>query len=146
MRHSTTIRVAAAVFGVLAGLSFASPARAATCAISFSVIKAGWVFGGSGGTGVMRCGRRSYPITIGGLSWGIMFGASETWFTGTANFHGSPYTVAGVYGAGGAGAAVGLGAQVIALANGRGATLSLTGRQVGLQINADLSGLAVSMR
>jgi len=32
------------------------------------------------------------------------------------------------------------------LTNGRGAILSLTGRQVGLQINADLSGLAVSMR
>jgi len=146
MRHSTTVRGAAALVGMLAGLSFASAARAETCAIAFSVIKAGWVIGGSGGSGVMRCGRRSYPIAIGGLSWGIMFGASETRFIGTASFYGSPYNVAGIYGAGGAGGAVGLGAQVIVLSNGNGATLSLTGRQVGLQINADLSGLAVSMR
>jgi hypothetical protein len=146
MYHSITIRAAAAMFGMLAGLSFASAARADTCAIAFSVLKAGWVIGGSGGSGVMRCGRRSYPITIGGLSWGIMFGASETRFAGTASFYGSPYNVAGVYGAGGAGAAVGLGAQVIVLTNGHGARLSLTGRQIGLQINADLSGLAVSMR
>jgi hypothetical protein len=146
MRHSITVRGAAVMVGTLAGLGFASAARAETCAIAFSVLKAGWVIGGSGGSGVMRCGRRSYPITIGGISWGIMFGASETWFIGTASFYGSPYNVAGIYGAGGAGAAVGLGAQVIVLTNGRGATLSLTGRQVGLQINADLSGLAVSMR
>jgi len=32
------------------------------------------------------------------------------------------------------------------LRNEKGATLELSGRQVGLQINADLSGLAISMR
>ena len=42
--------------------------------------------------------------------------------------------------------ALGGGAQVIALINEKGAVLELTGRQVGLQINADLSGLAISMR
>ena len=36
--------------------------------------------------------------------------------------------------------------DVIVLTNPKGATLRLTGRQVGLQINADLSGLAISMR
>ena len=46
----------------------------------------------------------------------------------------------------GAGAAVGVGAQAIVLRNEKGATLELVGRQVGLQINADLSGLVISMR
>jgi hypothetical protein len=32
------------------------------------------------------------------------------------------------------------------LRNEKGATLELTGRQIGLQINADISGLAISMR
>jgi hypothetical protein len=146
MSHSSAIRTAFAVLTMFAGLGLSSAAQAETCAISFSVLKAGWVIGGSGGSGVMRCAGRSYPITIGGVSWGIMFGASETRFRGTASFVGSPYNVAGVYGAGGAGAAVGVGAQAIVLRNEKGATLSLVGRQVGLQINADLSGLAISMR
>jgi lipid-binding SYLF domain-containing protein len=146
MTRSTRIRIAAAALTMLAGLGLSSAANAETCSISFSVLKAGWVIGGSGGSGVMRCPGRSYPITIGGLSYGILFGASETRFHGTATFNGSPYNVAGVYGAGGAGAAVGAGAQVIALVNEKGARLALSGRQVGLQINADLSGLAISMR
>ena len=66
--------------------------------------------------------------------------------TAAPTFNGSPYDVAGVYGAGGAGGAVGVGAQVITLRNEKGAVLNLSGRQVGLQINADLSGLAISMR
>jgi hypothetical protein len=131
---------------MLAGIGLASPAQAGTCSISFTVIKAGWVIGGQGGSGSMRCPGRTYPISVGGLSWGIMFGASETRFNGTATFRSSPYDVAGVYAAGGAGAALVAGAQVMVLTNPKGATLSLTGRQVGLQINADLTGLAISMR
>jgi hypothetical protein len=57
-----------------------------------------------------------------------------------------PSDVEGVYGAGGAGAAVGLGVRAIALTNGKGAVLELTGRQTGLMVNADLSGLAISLR
>jgi hypothetical protein len=131
---------------MLAGIGLSSTAQAETCSISFTVIKAGWVIGGSGGSGALRCGGRTYPLSIGGLSYGIMFGASETRFTGTATFSGSPYNVAGVYGAGGVGGTVGRGAQVMLLTNDKGTTLSLSGRQVGLQINADLSGLAISMR
>jgi hypothetical protein len=131
---------------MLAGIGLSSTAQAETCSISLTVFKAGWVIGGSGGSGALRCGGRTYPLSIGGLSYGIMFGASETRFTGTATFNGSPYNVAGVYGAGGAGGTVGRGAQVMLLTNDKGTTLSLSGRQVGLQINADLSGLAISMR
>ena len=145
MPHSTAFRAAAALT-VLAGVGLSSAAKAETCAISFSVLKAGWVIGGSGGSGVLRCPGRSYPLSIGGVSWGILFGASETRFNGRAHFFGSPYNVAGVYGAGGAGGALGVGAQLIVLRNEKGATLELTGRQVGLQINADISGLAISMR
>jgi hypothetical protein len=137
---------AAAALAVLLAAGLPQAAQAETCSISFSVLKAGWVIGGSGGSGAMRCAGKTYPVSIGGVSWGIMFGASETRFTGRAHFQGSPYNVAGAYGAAGAGAAVGAGAQAIVLRNEKGATLELTGRQVGLQINADLSGLVISMR
>jgi len=146
MSHSSKIRFALAALTVVAGAVFSSAAQAESCSISFSVLKAGWVVGGSGGRGVMRCGSHSYPISIGGISAGFVFGASETRFHGRASFSGSPYNVAGVYGAAGAGAAVGIGAQAIVLRNEKGSTLSLTGRQIGLQVNADLSGLSISMR
>ena len=146
MFHSPGMRSTFAALTVLAGVALSSAAQAETCSISFRVLKGGWVIGASGGSGALRCHGKTYPISIGGLSGGFVFGASETSFSGRATFSGSPYNVAGVYGAAGAGGAVGVGAQAIVLRNEKGATLSLTGRQVGLQINADLSGLAISMR
>ena len=146
MSYSSALRTTLSATVLLAGVGFASTAQADTCAISFTVIKAGFVVGGQGGSGSMRCGNRTYRVSIGGLSYGFMIGASETRFRGTATFNGSPRSVAGVYGAGGAGAAIGRGAQAIVLANQNGAVLALTGYQRGLQINADLSGLALSLR
>jgi len=146
MGHSSALRATLAAAVLLTGIGFASAVQAETCSIAFTVVKAGFVVGGQGGSGAMRCGNRTYPISIGGLSYGFMIGASETRFRGTATFNGSPRSVAGVYGAGGAGAAIGRGAQAMVLANQNGAVLALTGYQRGLQINADLSGLAVTMR
>ena len=55
--------------------------------------------------------------------------------------------MAGVYGQAGAGAALGrAGAQGVVLTNQNGAVLTLSGRQVGAIVSADLSGLALSMR
>ena len=39
-----------------------------------------------------------------------------------------------------------LGARAIVLTNQKGAVLELAGRQVGLMANADLSGLALTLR
>jgi hypothetical protein len=145
---STRFRSALFALAGLAGIGFAtvSPAHADTCGIRFRVFKAGWFIGGSGGSGTMNCNGRHYPITIGGISAGLVFGASETWFRGTVSRIRRPSDVAGVYGAVGAGGAFGPGAQVIALRNEKGATLRLHGDQVGAQINADLSGMAISLR
>ncbi len=149
MRFSPCLRAALIALTAVAGfapLAAPSVARAESGTIAFSVLKAGWVIGGSGGSGVLIFQGRRYPISIGGLSYGIVFGASETHFRGTVrNIH-SPYDVAGVYGAAGAGGAFGAGAQFIVLRNEKGAELALSGRQVGLQINADLSGLSISVR
>ena len=56
-----------------------------------------------------------------------------------------PSDGAGVYGAAGVGLAVGTGARAIVLTNQKGAVLELTGRQVGLLANRDLSGLAITL-
>jgi hypothetical protein len=84
-------------------------------------------------------------LTIGGLSAGLVFGASGTHFVGTVSNIFRPSDVAGVYGAAGAGAALVAGGGVIVLRNEKGAVLSLGGQQVGLIANLDLSGMAITL-
>ena len=145
------LRGALIALTVLAGVgllsaALVSSAFAASGSIQFTVLKAGWFLGGSGGSGTLSVGGRSYPISIGGISAGLVFGASETRFRGTVRNIRSASDVAGVYGAVGAGGAVGSGAQIIRLRNEKGAVLELSGRQVGLQVNLDLSGLTIALR
>jgi lipid-binding SYLF domain-containing protein len=121
-------------------------ARADGATIRISVVKAGWIVGGSAGSGTLFFHGRSYPLSIGGVSYGILFGASQTDLRGRVSNIFRPSDVAGVYGAAGAGLAVGGGASAIMLTNQKGAILELSGRQIGLIANADLSGLAISLR
>lgn len=146
MRISSGFRAALIALTALTGVSLSSAARADEGTIRISVVKAGWVIGGSGGSGVLNFHGRSYPLQIGGISYGIVFGASQTDLHGRVRNIRRPSDVAGVYGAAGAGLAVGRGASAIVLTNQNGAILELSGRQVGLIANADLSGLAISMR
>lgn len=147
MRHSFGLRAALVALTVaLAGLGLSSSARADSGTISFRVLKGGWFIGASGGSGTLFFHGRRYPLSIGGLSVGLVFGGSETYFQGTVTNIRSPYDVTGIYGAAGAGAAIVAGAQIIALRNEKGAILRLSGQQIGLQLNADLSGLSISVR
>ena len=146
MRISSGFRAALIALTALTGVSLASTARADEGTIRISVVKAGWVIGGSGGSGVLNFHGRTYPLQIGGISYGIVFGASQTDLRGRVRNIRRPSDVAGVYGAAGAGLAVGRGASAIVLTNQNGAILELSGRQTGLIANADLSGLAITMR
>jgi len=145
MRISSTLRAGLVALAAIVGLSSAAQADSGT--ISFTIVKAGFVVGGSGGSGVLNFHGRSYPISIGGISYGFTFGASETRFHGTVRNIRRPSDIAGVYGQAGAGAALGrAGAQAILLTNQNGAVLALSGNQRGAIVSADLSGLALSMR
>jgi hypothetical protein len=130
----------------IAGASLTSAAHADSGTISIRIVKAGFVIGGSAGSGVLNFHGRNYPLSIGGLSYGFTFGASETRFHGQVSNIFRPSDVNGVYGQAGAGAAVGRGAQAVVLTNQRGAILTLSGMQSGLIVSADLSGLALSLR
>jgi lipid-binding SYLF domain-containing protein len=143
MRFSTSFR---AGLIALAALAFAPAAQADSGSIRFNVVKAGFVIGGSAGQGTLTFHGRRYPLSIGGISYGFTFGASDTHFVGTVTNIRRPSDVAGVYAAAGAGAAIGRGAQGIVLTNQNGAVLTLSGRQAGLIVSADLNGMAVSLR
>lgn len=130
----------------LSGLGLSSAAQADSGTIRISVLKGGWFIGASGGSGTLTFHGRRYPLSIGGLSAGLVFGASQTYLSGRVSNIYQASDVAGVYGAGGAGAALGPGVGAIVLTNQKGAVLELSGRGVGLMVNADLSGLAISLR
>ncbi len=130
----------------LIGASVSSAAFADSGTIRINVLKGGWFIGASGGSGTLTFRGRTYPLSIGGLSAGLVFGASQTYLSGRVSRINSPRDVAGVYGAGGAGAAVGRGVSAIVLTNEKGALLELSGRQTGLMVNADLSGLAIALK
>ncbi|TCS09275.1 hypothetical protein EV281_1011156 [Rhizobium sp. BK418] len=143
---SSRFRSAAIAAIAAAGVGFAGAAHADSGTIRFSVYKAAFFVGGSGGDGTLTFHGRRYPITIGGISGGLAFGASKTYFQGTVRNIRRAQDVTGVYGAAGGGGAVGKGAQVIVMTNNKGAQLELTGRQVGLQVNADISGMSISVK
>lgn len=130
----------------LVATALSSTAFADSGTVRISFIKAGWVIGGSVGSGTLTFRGRTYPLSIGGLSWGLTFGGSQTNLHGRVSNINRPSDIEGVYGAAGAGATVIRGPQAIILTNQNGALLELSGRQTGLMINLDLSGMALSLR
>jgi hypothetical protein len=143
MKLSSVIRAALIALLAIAGTS---SARADEGTVSLVIYKAGWIIGGSGGHGVLNFRGRRYALSTGGIDYGLVFGGSKTILRGRVSNINSPSDVAGVYGAAGAGLAVGSGARAIVLTNQKGAVLELSGQQTGLMANADLSGLAITLR
>lgn len=146
MRLTRHVRAALVALTALATVGAATAANADSGTVRITVYKAGWFVGGSGGEGTLTFHGRTYPLSIGGLSAGLVFGASKTEFSGRVSRIFRPSDVAGVYGAAGAGAAAVKGVGAIVLTNNKGAVLELSGRQTGLIANADLSGMAISLR
>ena len=144
MRLSSTLRTALLALVACVGLAPASHADSGT--VTLTIYKAGWVIGGSGGSGYLDFHGRRYALSTGGLDYGLVFGGSKTVLHGRVRNIERPSDVAGVYGAAGAGLAVGRGARAIVLTNQKGAVLELTGKQVGLLANVDLSGLAITLK
>ncbi len=146
MQISHRVCVVFIALAAMVGACISSGAYADSGIVRISVVKGGWFIGANGGWGTLIFHGRRYPLSVGGVDAGLVFGLSQTTLVGRViNIH-RPSDVAGVYVAGGAGAAVGVGARLIQLANDKGAVLQLEGRQIGLMANLDLSGLAIALR
>jgi hypothetical protein len=146
MRATPAFRSGLVALLALIGVTLGSAAYADGGRIGFEVFKAGFVVGGSGGSGTLFFHGRRYPLAIGGLSYGFTFGVSRTHFRGVVTHIRRASDVSGVYVAGNVGAAVGSGAQAIVLTNQNGAVLSLSGNSVGAIVSADLNGLALTVK
>ena len=145
MTIRSALRAAVIALTALFGVGLTA-AHADSGSVSIRIVKAGFVVGGSAGSGVLHFHGHNYPLSVGGLSYGFTFGASETRFHGRVTNIRRPGDIAGVYAQGGAGAAVGRGAQAIVLTNQHGAVLTLSGSSVGAIVSADLNGLALTVK
>jgi hypothetical protein len=121
-------------------------AEAATGSIALHIVSAGFIFGVTGGSGVLTFGGQQYPLSIGGISAGATIGASGTDLVGTAYHLHSPADIEGIYSAVGAGLSVAGGRSAAQLSNARGVVLRLRGRQIGFMFSLDLSGMQISLR
>lgn len=147
MRLASSCRAALVALLALTSVSIiSSEARADSGTITLWELKGGWFIGGSAGGGTLVFHGRRYPLSVGGVSAGLVFGGSETRLHGSVSNISRPSDVAGAYGAIGAGVAIGVGARVIVLKNEKGAVLRLSGRQIGLLANADLTGLVIGLQ
>jgi hypothetical protein len=146
MQISHRFRIGFIALILMVGAGISSAAYADSGIVRITVVKGGWFIGAHGGWGTLIFHGRRYPLSIGGIDAGLVFGASETTFVGRVSRIYRASDVAGVYGAAGAGAAVGIGARLLELTNDKGALLQLQGRQIGLMANLDLSGLVISLR
>ena len=130
----------------MASAAVLTPAEAATGSIALHIVSAGFIFGLSGGSGVLTFHGRQFPLSIGGISAGATFGASGTDLVGTVSHLRNAGDIQGIYSAIGAGVSVAGGRSAINLSNANGVVLHLRGRQMGFMISFDLSGMNISLR
>ena len=82
MRFSSGLLTGLIALMALVGASLSSAAYADSGTIRISVVKAGWFIGASGGSGTLTFHGRQYPLSIGGVDFGLVFGASQTYLSG----------------------------------------------------------------
>jgi hypothetical protein len=130
--------------GVATG-AFVAPAEAATGSVALHIASAGFIFGVSGGSGVLRFRGRQYPLRVGGVRAGALIGLSAADLVGTAFHLHAPGDIAGIYSAIGAGLSVATGRTSAQLVNANGVVLRLHGRQIGFSFSIDLAGMTISI-
>ena len=114
--------------------------------IEFDIFKAGFIVGGSGGSGKLTYKGKTYPLSIGGVSLGATIGVTKAELVGEVYNLKRIEDIAGTYTAAQAGFAVAGGNKVADLRNSKGVQIKVRGKQVGLALEADLSGLKMDLK
>ncbi|MFY9771085.1 MAG: hypothetical protein WAK67_05870 [Xanthobacteraceae bacterium] len=137
------IAVVAALMSIM--LVGATQSQAQTGTVRLNIVKAGFIVGAGGGSGVLHYHGRTYRLTVGGIGLGSL-GVAAADLVGTASNLHRPQDIAGTYGAAGAGATFIGGGQVATLQNEKGVMLQLHGGQVGFQVSLGLAGMTIGLR
>lgn len=114
--------------------------------IELELYKAGFVAGVSGGSGKLKFQGKEYPLKIGGVSLGATVGVSKAELVGEVSNLKSPGDIEGIYKATQAGVALAGGDKVAQLKNAKGVELKVKGKQIGLELSLDLSGMNISLK
>ena len=130
----------------LAAGGISETAQASTGSISLRIVSAGFVLGVAGGDGVLNFGGRRYGLSIGGISAGATIGAAEARLYGSVSHIQNARDIEGAYSKVGVGGSVVHGSQEAELVNTNGVVLRVRGREVGLMISFDLSGMSISLK
>ena len=131
---------------IAAALTSALPSQAQMdCQLRLEITKGGFVIGAAGGSGVLICNGRRYPVSAGGMSVGLVIGMAKVSLVGEVrNLH-QIADIEGTYSGVGASVAVGGGGDNIVASNANGVQLVMRGKQVGLEASLDLSGTTIRL-
>ena len=127
-------------------LAITPPSQAQTTgSVRLHIVKAGFIVGVGGGSGVLVYKGHSYRLAVSGIGIGSL-GIAAVDLAGTARNLTSPAAIVGTYGGAGAGGTFVGGGQVATLQNANGVILELGGVQAGFQVSLGLAGMTISMR
>src|SRR5271170_1853561 len=141
LRFIRAIKLTAAVLIAVIALAGASTeSRAQTGRVRLHIVKAGFIIGVGGGSGVLIYHGQRIPLSVSGIGLGSL-GVAAVDLVGTAYNLQRPGLIAGIYGGAGAGATFVGGGQMARLQNQNGVVLELHGVQVGFQVSMGLGGM-----
>lgn len=135
-----------AVAALMIGFATTASAEEADATIEFSLFKAGFIVGGSGGSGMLHYRGKSYPISIGGVSLGATIGISQADLVGDVFNLEAVEDIEGTYSGAQGSAALAGGVKVVDIKNSKGVQLKVKGEQIGLEIALDLNGMKISLK
>ena len=75
MQISHRARVGVVALVAMVGASISSAASADSGIVRISVVKGGWFLGANGGWGTLIFHGRRYPLSVGGVDAGLVFGS-----------------------------------------------------------------------
>ena len=114
--------------------------------VEITIFRAGFIVGGGGGNGILHFQGKGYNLSVGGVSLGATIGVARVEYVGEVQNLKNVKDIEGTYTAVTASAAAAGGAAITDLQNSRGVRLRLQGRQIGLMVSVDLSGMQLSLR
>lgn len=114
--------------------------------VRVKIVKAGLLVGGGVGRGTLVYRGKTYPFKVTGLSFGITAGATIGRLDGWASDIREVDDFAGTYSSVGGGFALVGGVSGVHLRNEKGVTIVLQGPKAGLELAANLSTIAISLK
>lgn len=129
----------------IVGASVAPTQAHPTARIAIEITQGGFIIGGTSGGGYVRYHRRDYPVTVSGLRFGAIVGATNAIISGRITNLSSLDDVEGTYTSIGASASIGNGKNYQQFKNERGVHLELYGVQDGFEMSLDVGGMTLRL-